>query len=611
MRNMYEFKIEDLDRFALENGFKIKHYGSEIVFDRCPYCQKKTENMNSRKFSVNVKTGQFNCFRASCGAKGNMLTLAKDFNFSLGREADDYYNIGPKRHYRSFKKIEPIEPKDAAIEYMKSRGIQEDIVKKYQITATEDGNIVFPFVDENNELQFIKYRNPKPKTGQNKEWCEKNCKPILFGMAQCDPNNKTLIVTEGQIDSLSVAQAGFVNAVSVPTGANGFTWVPYCWNWIQNFDKIIIFGDHENGYITLFNEFADRFKYKVWHVREEDYQDCKDANEILKKYGAEQIKKCIENAEQLPILKAIDLSKVEYVNPYEIEKLPTGINNVDDLLCGGLPFGQVILLTGKAGDGKSTFASQLMLSAINNNYKCFAYSGELPNYMFRSWIDFQAAGNSRSNFTDQWTKWTYEKPKVVKAKVLDKISEWYKDQIWLYDNSDFNSDEDESLTVLLEQIINQYGVRVILIDNLMTALDLEKGLGTDKYERQSLFIKKMTRLALQYDVLIILVAHKRKDTGYNEVNESVSGSLDIINLASIVLSYERPNKFMLEEGTATNEDRVLKITKNRLFGKIDTWGYVLHYDPISKRIYLNEYEQFRKYGWVEKNEKVTIEPAPF
>lgn len=603
---MYEFKIEDAERFAAEQGIKVRRTQRDLIFSHCPYCGNTSRD--KEKFAISLKNGQFNCFRASCGAKGNMLTLAKDFNFSLGRDADTYYGIGERRHYRTFKKTEPIEPKDAAIQYMNSRAISEDIVRKYQITANEEGMIVFPFFDEKNDLQFIKYRNPEPKEGQNKEWCERDCKPILFGMAQCNLNNKTLIVTEGQIDSLSVSEAGFENAVSVPTGSQGFTWVPHCWDWLQNFDKIIVFGDHENGHITLFNELADRFKFKVWHIREEDYKDCKDANAILQKYGSDQIRKCIENAEQLPIPKAVDLSKVEYINPYDIEKLPTGLNYVDNLLCGGLPFGQVVLLTGKAGDGKSTFASQLMLSALEYGHKCFAYSGELPNYMFKSWIDFQAAGSK--NTYEVWSKWTYERPRKVKDDVLEKINEWYKDRIWLYDNSAFFMDNDEGLSALLEQLIMQYGVRVILIDNLMTAMDLEKNPGTDKYDRQSMFVKKMARIALQYDVLIILIAHKRKDTGYVDVNESVSGSLDIINLASIVMSYERPGKHLIEDGEATKEDRVLKITKNRLFGKIDNLGLVVKYDGNSKRIYSNDHELMRDYSWALSAEP-QIEPAPF
>ena len=587
---MYEFKIEDAERFAQEQGIKTRHGRNELIFQRCPYCGNTSKD--KEKFAINLGTGQFNCLRASCGVKGNMLTLARDFNFSLGRDADAYYKIGEQRHYRVFRKREaPIEPKENAIEYMDSRGILPDVVRKYQITADDEGNIIFPFFDEKKQLQFIKYRNPHPQEGQSKEWCERNCKPILFGMAQCDNDCKTLVITEGQIDSLSVAQAGIKNAVSVPTGANGFTWVPYCWNWMSRFDKIIVFGDHEKGHITLYNEIAARWKYKVWHVQEEDYLDCKDANEILRKYGPEQIRKCIGRAVRKPIPKVKDLSKVENINPYDIDKLPTGINNLDNLLCGGLPFGQVVLLTGKAGEGKSTFASQLLLNALHDNYKCFAYSGELPNYLFKSWIDYQAAG--RINTYEAIEKWTYgkDRPRRIYPDVLEKITAWYKDRIWIYDNT-ITEEDDGGILALLEQTINQYAVKVILIDNLMTGLDLEPTIGTDKYDRQSLFMKKLARIALQYEVLIILVAHKRKADGMN-VNDNVSGSADITNLASIVLSYERSRD-------CTEEERLLKVTKNRLFGRTELNGFIMRYDAHSKRVYMNEQEKNRVYGWDSK-----------
>lgn len=594
MKQIYEFKVEDAERFAQEQGIRTTITRGQLQFERCPYCRGETNKKN--KFAISLKTGQFNCMRASCGAKGNMLTLAKDFGFSLGRDADTYYSINQPREYRTFKKsvVDKIEVKDAAIEYLGTRGISEDVVRKYKISATEEGRITFPFIDQDNRLQFTKYRNPNPKPGENKEWSEKNCKPILFGMAQCNLDNKTLIITEGQIDSLSVAEAGIDNAVSVPTGAKGFTWIPHCWDWIQNFDKIVVFGDHENGYITLYNDLAARFDSKVWHVREEDYKDCKDANDILRKYGVEQIRQCIANAEQKPIDKVIDITMVEDINPYDIEKMPTGIKDVDELLCGGLPFGQLILVTGKAGDGKSTFASQMLLSAIQNNYKCFAYSGELPNHLFKSWLYLQAAGFQ--NTYEEWSKWTIKRPRKVPDKVIKKIDEWYKGKLWLYDNSKMLVDGNESICELIEKTTIQYGTRVVLIDNLMTALDLEGSVhGFDKNDLQSNFIKKLARLALELDIVIILIAHQKK--GYGEVNEMVSGSLDIVNLASIVLSYDRPTKSEVENGFAEKEDRLLRLTKNRLFGKIDNVGTLLKYDEASKRVYQTQHERLFKYGW--------------
>ena len=164
--------------------------------------------------------------------------------FSLGNTADEYYK--PKKQFKTFKKPDkPIEPKDPALRYLQSRGIGEEVAKRYQITVQTDDptKLVIPFFDEKGDMPFIKYRKTDFVKGRDtsKEWCQAGGKPILFGMDQCNLENKTLIMTEGQIDSISVAEVGYENAVSVPTGKNGFTWVPYCWDWLQNFDTLIVF----------------------------------------------------------------------------------------------------------------------------------------------------------------------------------------------------------------------------------------------------------------------------------------------------------------------------------------------------------------------------------
>ncbi len=592
---IYQFKPSDAEDFARSIGAKFFQRGSELFFEKCPYCGGTTSD--KKTFSINLRTGKHKCFRSSCGAHGNMITLARDFNFSLGQNADEYYR--PQKHYKIFKKPEaPIEPKDEAVAFMESRGISAEVVRKYQLTAKED-LIVFPHFDQNGCIQTIKYRNPAPKEGESKEFFERNCKPILFGMFQCDPSNKTLIVTEGQIDSLSVSEAGFENAVSVPGGVNSFTWVPYCWDWMSQFERIIIFGDREKGKITLYSDFQQRWGSKVWCVREEDYLDCKDANDILRKYGADQIRKCIENAAQPPIPKIIDMSEVEDVDINAIPKLRTGIFQLDEVLCGGLPFGQLVLITGKSGDGKSTLANQIMVNAVNEGYKSFIYSGELPNYLLKSWMTFQAAGKRHITEKDLGTQG--RKQYMVNEKEKKMISDWFAGNVWIYDNR-IASDEETEQTQLLEimqRVIEQNGARVLLLDNLMTAMDLEPDkTAQDKYDRQSVFLKKLARMALKYEALIILVAHKRKMES-KEVNDTVSGSSDIVNLASIVISYERGNK------EDDDNARRLKVTKNRLFGELTKGkGLLMDFDFASKRIYDHDDngELQRHYNWEEFKE---------
>lgn len=589
MYSPYEFKEQDAFDFARHVHAETNVRNGELFFKICPYCNPKPTRDNIKSFSINLKTGRFKCFRASCGVQGNMVTLAKDFDFSLGNEVDEYYQ--PKKQYRKFKKKEkPIEPKLEAIQYLESRGISEEVAKEYEITVQTDKHniLVFPFYDEKGVLQFVKYRKTDydKEKDKNKEWCEANCKPILFGMKQCKDFSR-LVITEGQVDSLSVATAGISNAVSVPTGAKGFTWVPYCWNWINQFEEIVVFGDFEKGHITLLDELSRRLKITVKHVREEDYKDCKDANEILKKYGKEQVRACVENSVIVPMKQVIQLSDVQDVDIFKIPKLRTGINQVDKLLYGGPAFGGVTLISGKPGEGKSTLASQILVNAIFQDYKCFAYSGELPNYMFKSWIDFQIAGGSHIiEYQNQWGDTNYSISKTNRQM----ISDWYRGKCFLYDNSIIDGDEKESLVNVVENAIMQYGVQVVLLDNLMTAIDLESTFGSDKYERQSLFVKKLARIALRHNALILLVAHKRKNNFSTNENDEISGSGDISNLATITIAYEKNSEIEPSQ-------RLCKVSKNRLFGKTEMKGYILDYDEKSKRIYGQGDDLYVNYGW--------------
>ena len=583
---MYEFKPQDAEDFARFVGIQAKVKGNQLQFKECPYCRRTTSDKYT--FAISMKTGQFNCMRSSCGVKGNMITLSQDFGFSLGQNVDEYYK--PRTDFKKFSLPAKIQSKDPAVQYLLNRGISEQITKKYEITVQNRDNkiLVFPFRTPEGETVYVKYRktNFDKSRDQNKEWCESNGKPILFGMNHCDLSVKTLVITEGQIDSLSVAEAGYTNAVSVPNGCNGFTWFPYCYDWLQNFDTLIIFGDYEKGHMTLLDDLRIRCKQTIKHVRAEDYKGCKDANEILQKYGREQVKICVENAEADPIPHIRNLKDVEVKNPYDVPKIKTGLKAVDNLLRGGLPAGSVVLITGKAGEGKSVLSSELMLSALDQGHKIFAYSGELPDWAFKAIAMQQAGGKHCFKYQtrDGYDGWT------VSDDNKAKIEEWLKG-IMLYDDR-IMEDQEETVTLskLIEESIQRYGADFILIDNLMTALELEDTGENSKYDKQSTFVKRLARIARTYNVVIVLVAHMRKNNSNYNGNDEVAGSSDITNLASITLMYEKDKEL-------NPDQRLLKVWKNRLFGFTNTSGILMMYDEKSKRIYGNEDDVNKDYGW--------------
>ena len=376
--SFYEFKEEDAFRFARNHG-EVKRNGDELVFKLCPYCHGGSKP-DKYKFSINLKTGMFSCKRGSCDAKGNMVTLARDFpDFELSNEDKRYYNINNyDGRFIKFQDAHRItESKDEAVKYLQGRGISEEICRKYEITVKPDNDkiLVFPFKDNFGELKLIKYRNIDPESQGAKEWSHKgatgaSCMPILFGMNHCEGFGQ-LVITEGQIDSLSLVEAGVQNVVSVPTGKNGFTWIPHCWDWLTKFQSIVVFGDCERGEVTLAAELMKRFPEKVKVVKIEDYKGCKDANEILQKYGKEDLIHAVQNAESAPAKHIKEMADVEAIDIESIPAISTGAGELDQILSGGFHYGDFVVLTGKRGEGKSTMASQFVVEALAKNQNCF------------------------------------------------------------------------------------------------------------------------------------------------------------------------------------------------------------------------------------------------
>ena len=598
----YEVKIEDLTGFADYVGIPTKPKGEELVFQFCPYCRDNAPKDDEWKFGINTTTALFGCFRSSCGKKGHFRKLAKDFGYKL-----DYDN---EQQYKQIKQPRGrIIPHESAIAYLENRHISREIAERYEVTVSKKQSnvLIFPFYNQYGKIEFVKYRNMKFQKGKNKskEWCEEDCKPILFGMKQC-VDFTTLIITEGQLDSLSVAQAGFKNAVSVPIGATAFVWVSNCMEWISKFDTVIVFGDMEKGHMTLLDGLLQRLPNKIKAVRKEDYMGEKDANDILCAFGEEAIADCINNAEEPDIDFVKELADVQRKNDDDELKIKTGIIELDEALRGGIRPSQLFLLTGKTGEGKSTLASQMLAEALDQGIRIFAYSGELDNEDFQDCLNSQLAGDGNMiPKENEFKKIDY----ILDEDAEQRIKDWYRGRAFIYDNNRITIKDRPKLPDIIRRVIVRKGVQLILIDNLMTAMEYVKS-QNDLHLAQTNFVAEMKGIAQQYHVSIILIAHPRKQgTGEDKdkdlTNDDIAGSSNITNLADIVATYSRASD-------EKDYDSVFQLTKNRKTGRLRKGKDSIHllYSAKSKRI-TGERSLEKRYGWEKQPTKVHNIDIPF
>ena len=583
--------------------YKIRN--GQVTPKYCPIC-RGGESGDKETFSVGLYNGCFSCLRGSCpgifgGGKGREGTFQQLSNYfgEVGFQFTDLPRTIGATKKKVYELPDPDKYKDITEEcvtYLAKRGISKETLDDWKVGSDEHGNIVFRFF-ENDKLTFVKYRKPgKRKEGEPKEWAEPNTKPILYGMDMAS-YNRPLVITEGEIDALSLYQAGVHNVVSVPSGVKNMEWITLCWDWLENFQQIILFGDSDEPgqemVATLMKRLGeDRCmvpkEYPELEFNGKDYnRRCKDANEILVCYGPEALKSIVDECEPAPIKGVIDLGSVNFIDPMTIPRIMTGIPQLDNMI-GGLAEGGVTVISGKRGEGKSTWSGPVLLNAVQEGRKVCAYSGELSSYKFLEWIFLQATETRYIGYrNDPKSGKNYA---CVDPIIQQRIKDWLSEKFFLYDNSYLQeTNQTESVLKVFELCAKRYGCSLFLIDNLMSILCSPD----EENKAQARFMSQVKAFANKYKVHVITVAHPRKQkAGEKFTNDDISGSSAISNLADNVLNIERPH---------------IRVTKNRDFGST---GFIrCDYDPASRRIFQENMGDHTRYGWDHTDIPLPEHPA--
>lgn len=267
---------------------KFKQYGDELRFVYCPICGREKDNPD---FAVNIKTGQYYCH--STGKGGNIKEI-EDFDINL-------LNIKevpmPKKEIKNFTDFFVGQIQNHLgndwLEYLKSRGISG----KYLNTFCRRGrynSMMIPIVDENRKIVGIKYRTIDKKLSS-----EAGSQTNYFVNWHNIKDFSYIVIVEGEIDLLSLVEAGYYNVVSLPFGAKNIKCVANQRAWLEKFEKIIIATDNDEAgkeSKDKIKEELDPISYKLYEVNLGKY---KDFNEVLEQEGVAKVRDILDSASSI------------------------------------------------------------------------------------------------------------------------------------------------------------------------------------------------------------------------------------------------------------------------------------------------------------------------
>lgn len=305
--------------------------------------------------------------------------------------------------------------------------------------------------------------------------------------------------------------------------------------------------------------------------------------------------------------KWLAMTDVQYVDMSKLVAIPTGYKELDKKIIG-LLMGDVTVLSGLSGSGKTSWIDCVVLNAVQRGYKVGIWSGELQDFRFQSWIDQISAGK---NYVCK--KEGYENYYYAPKNIANQINKWLEGKLFLYNNN--YGSKWQQLFADIKTLVENEGTQLVVLDNLM-ALQIDSYDG-DKYTQQTRFINDLKEYAKAKNIHVILVCHPRKEGGFLR-KESISGTADLTNLADSVIIIHRIGKdFEQRAGEFFGKDKVLpylkynsviEVCKNRSMGVIDLL-VGMYYEVESRRL-KNEISENIVYGWQEQPAQLTFEPTP-
>lgn len=378
---------------------QIKRHENNHAIGLCPF-----HNDRNPSFSVDLTTGKWKCHSTSCGKSGGLLAFSREVGERLPdeiyREFIDEIGLKPKSRivHRGDEEestwdedgdiLERVEryrkrlyEDDKLLEYWKRRGISPETLSSIFVGYDDKSKAyTIPHLAENREIVAIKRiysSNP-----HNYSWeGSKRSYLYLGGIIKALDPGDSLIITEGEKDTLSLLDERILNVVGSPS-SEGFKDDPSVFDGVR--DIFILFDNDESGRdgaLKAAKKIGYRSRVVNWRRYEEligeelprgfDLTDLRLKCQREGKSFRDELKKLMKLSERVVSLP------IESLSPF-IENLPeflkrrfsgeligysTGLVGLDRITRG---IHDLTVLGGEPKAGKSLLA---LLIAIENSLK--------------------------------------------------------------------------------------------------------------------------------------------------------------------------------------------------------------------------------------------------
>ena len=134
---------------------------------------------------------------------------------------------------------------------------------------------------------------------------------------------------------------------------------------------------------------------------------------------------------------------------YERDRCMTGINGLDEILRGGIPYGSAVLVAGTCGSGKTTLGVEFLINGAKMGEACAHFSATEPSVKLLE--NVRQFGFFDMNLVDQG---------LINVFDMDVLFSWLG-----LDKSTFDLDDIDAIVKAITDIVNTIGVTRLVIDS--------------------------------------------------------------------------------------------------------------------------------------------------